>query len=93
MSDFEQLPGHQTTYKRFIWKFSQAKENFENDEGFINLYNSIGYDFIGEGLVESHDIIKDFDGQCPDDADNAEMCTWCSSASVGLWLKIYEYCL
>lgn len=75
MSDFEQLPRHQTTYDRFLWvKYNQAKENFQDNERFANLYKSIGYDFIGQGMVESHDIIKAFDGQCPDDAEEAEVC-------------------
>jgi len=77
MADFEQLPRHKTTYKRFLWvKFNEAKEKFNQGSGeFKKLFDSVGYRMIGGGMVESHSLIKSFDGRCPDDADGAEICT------------------
>lgn len=77
MADFEQLPRHQTSYKKFLWiKFNEAKDSFnEAQEDFKRLLDSIGYDLLGQNLVESHVLIKDFDGECPDDEVSAEICT------------------
>ena len=42
---------------------------------FNKLFEDLGYELLGSGLVESHQLIKDFGGSCPDDAPTAKICT------------------
>lgn len=78
MANFEQLPRHQTEYSRAWYTLGLVRHNNKKEtfmEKFNKLFEDLGYNVLGSGLVESHQLIKDFGGSCPDDSPTAKICT------------------